>query len=141
MPGIKDCKPDVFVAKLAAHLKNERKLTPGAWTIFAKTAAAKVISPTDQDWYYIRAASMLRQAYNKGSLGTNACRNLYGCAKNGKSVPHHFSLASGKIHREILRGLVSAGYMKVEDRNDQCPRRVLSPQGKRALEQLAHSLK
>merc|ERR1712227_965643 len=44
----------------------------------SKTATHKELSPYNQDWYYIRCASLARHLYMRGNAGVGAFRKVYG---------------------------------------------------------------
>ena len=69
---------------------------------FAKTAASRELSPTDDDWMYIRAAAIARKIYLKGNIGVGTFKHLFGkCARIGTASNKH-SVACGKIIRYCL---------------------------------------
>merc|ERR1712179_560393 len=60
MPGVsvKDVNQADFVKALAAFLKKSGKLKVPDWTDLVKSGNYKELAPYEDDWYYIRAASM-----------------------------------------------------------------------------------
>lgn len=53
---------DRLIEKLAKYLKeNVPNVKPPPWSIFAKTACYKERVPENPDWWYVRAASILRK--------------------------------------------------------------------------------
>merc|ERR1712013_424791 len=84
MPAIcvKDVDQQEFVVAFAAFLKKSGKIKVPAWADQVKTAVFKQLSPYDQDWYYIRCASLARHLYMRGNAGVGAFRRVYGGSKD-----------------------------------------------------------
>merc|ERR1719447_68718 len=60
-----------------------------AWADQVKTATYKQLSPYDQDWYYIRCASLARHLYMRGNAGVGAFRRVYGGSQDNGFAPSH----------------------------------------------------
>ena len=95
-----------LVLQTAAELKNHIEM-PG-WAVFAKTGAHRETMPRNPDWWYIRAASILRLCYKQGPVGVNKLRTRYGGRQNRGMAPDRFAKASGKVIRTILQQLEKA---------------------------------
>lgn len=52
---------------------------------YVKTSKHKELAPYDRDWYYIRAASVVRHIYLRKGVGVGALQKVYG-GKNGYTV-------------------------------------------------------
>ncbi|KVH92644.1 Ribosomal protein S19e [Cynara cardunculus var. scolymus] len=103
------------------------------WTDIVKTATFKELAPYDPDWYFIRAASIVRKIYLRGGLGVGAFQRIYGGHKRNGSSPPHFCKSSGGIARHILQQLET---MKIIDMDPKGGRRITS-NGRRDLDQVA----
>ena len=126
---------DKLIEKVAAYLKNNvPQVKPPEWAYYVKTGAHKEKPPTDPDWWYYRAASILRTLYKAGEpIGIETFRTIYGGRKNYGSAPEHFVKGSGSIIRKILQQLEAANLVKkVEGRG-----RILTPQGRALLDRIA----
>ena len=95
--------PETLIEKTAQELKKVIKAPE--WANYVKTGVAKERPPEDPEWWYKRAASMLRKIYMKGPIGVSKLRVVYGSAKNRGVKPEEFRKASGKIIRTILQQL------------------------------------
>jgi small subunit ribosomal protein S19e len=95
-----------LVFALAKELKGQIEMPQ--WAMFVKTGNHCETLPRHPDWWYIRAASMLRTIYMVGPIGTGKLRVKYGGRKNRGMKPDAFVPASGKIIRTILQQLESA---------------------------------
>ncbi|MFH1501284.1 MAG: 30S ribosomal protein S19e [archaeon] len=101
-----------FNEKLAAELKKIKEFEAPEWTKFVKTSVAKERPPQDPDFWYKRAASILRQIYIKGVVGVNRLKTRYGGRYDRGSKPDVFRKGSGKIIRTILQQAEAAGLLE-----------------------------
>tara|TARA_Y100000310_G_scaffold271353_1_gene285793 strand:- start:2425 stop:2940 length:516 start_codon:yes stop_codon:yes gene_type:complete len=104
--------PTRFIPALAEALKNLPEFKTPEWAEFVKTGTSKERPPTDQDFWYKRAASILRQLYLKGVIGVGRLRTRYGSKKDRGGKPDEFRKASGKIIRVILQQAEDAGLVE-----------------------------
>ena len=75
---VRDVAPAVFIEAYALHLKNSDRFEIPKWTDLVKTGVHKELGPTDDDWYFVRAASIARKVYLKPGVGVGALRKWYG---------------------------------------------------------------
>lgn len=105
---------EVPAARLLERLKEELKaypeLKPPHWSYFVKTGVHAERRPEQPDWWYMRAASIMRRLYLDGPVGVSRLRTYYGGRKNRGQAPEHFRKAGGKIIRTILQQLEKAGF-------------------------------
>jgi len=137
MATIFDVDPQELVKVTAEALKNEIKAP--SWTIFVKTSPGNERPPIEQDWYYKRAASILRKIYLLGPMGTNKLKTKYGHKKNHTYKPEETRKGSGKIIRSILQELESKGFLSKETKKVH-KGRIITPKGKSFLDKLATSM-
>jgi len=136
---VHEIEPQKFILALAEKLKTIDSFKVPSWALFIKTGRSKERPPVQQDWWYIRAASILRALYTQGISGVARIRTKYGSRKNRGSKPEKFYKASGKIIRVILQQATLAGL--VEHIKGKKTGRRLTKQGKDFLEDLAAKLK
>lgn len=115
------------IEQLATNLKSMIKAP--AWTLYVKTGPAKDRPPVELDWFYKRAASVLRTVYVRGPIGVQKLRVKYGSKKNRGHKPEHFYKASGKVLRNILQQLEKAELVKFHKEGVH-KGRVITPKGK-----------
>ncbi|MEM0355254.1 MAG: 30S ribosomal protein S19e [Desulfurococcaceae archaeon] len=129
---------DRLIEKLAKYLKeNVPNVKPPPWSIFAKTACYKERVPENPDWWYVRAASILRKLYKSGKpIGIEKFRVIYGGRKNYGVAPEHFVKGSGSIVRRILQQLEKEGLVKTIPGKG----RVLTSQGRALLDKIAYEV-
>ncbi|MEM2017713.1 MAG: 30S ribosomal protein S19e [Candidatus Pacearchaeota archaeon] len=136
---VHEIEPMKFILALASELKKMPEFKMPEWAMFVKTGAAKERPPEEKDWWYIRAASILRSVYIRGVVGVSRLRVKYGSRKNRGMRPEKFYKASGKIIRTILQQATKAGL--VEHIKGKKTGRRLTKKGKEFLEKLAEKLK
>lgn len=125
--------PNEYNEKLAEALKKNPEFKMPEWAFYVKTGTCKSRPPEENDWWYNRAASILRQIYIKGIVGVARLRNKYGDRKNRGMKPETFALAGGKIIRVMLQQGEKAGFLEKVKEGKKFGRR-LTRQGKEFLE-------
>lgn len=105
-----DVPADKLINVVSKDLKENLKFKKPEWADFVKTGVSRDRAPEDPDWWWIRAASILRKLYieNKG-IGVERFRTVYGGRKNRGVKPEHFYKGSGKIIRTILQEFDNLG--------------------------------
>ena len=106
-----DIEPGEYNKKLAEALKQFPEFEVPIWAHFVKTGSAKVRPPQEEFWH-IRAASILRQIYIRGVVGVGRLKTRYGSNMKRGSKPEEFRKASGKIIRVILQQAEKAGLLE-----------------------------
>ena len=127
-----------YNVKLAEDLKKVPEFKQPGWIEFVKSGPAKERPINDPDFWYKRAASILRQIYQKKIVGVNRLRTKYGSKKNRGFKPEKFKRAGGKIIRTILQQADAAGFTEiaktVKGVKKRKPGRQLTDKGKKFLE-------
>ncbi|MEM1873446.1 MAG: 30S ribosomal protein S19e [Acidilobaceae archaeon] len=129
---------DRLIRRLAQVLKEKYpQVKPPSWAYFAKTGPHKDRPPQDPDWWYYRAASILRKLYKSGEpVGVGAFRIVYGGRQRRGSAPPHFKPSGGSAVRKILQQLERARLVvKVPGKG-----RTLSPSGRSLLDSVAREV-
>ncbi|WP_069807959.1 30S ribosomal protein S19e [Vulcanisaeta thermophila] len=139
MVGVKDVPADLLIRETAKYLKeNVPQVKPPDWAIFVKTGANKDRPPMQEDWWYIRAAAILRKVYLHGPVGIERLRMAFSYrAKVGPATrSERTRKAGGAIIRNILHQLEEAGLItKVPKKG-----RVVTPQGRALLDGIAENI-
>ena len=123
-----------YNTKLANILKNMPEFKQPEWTYFVKSGLSKQRPPSDPDFYYKRAASILRQAYTQRVIGVNRLKTRYGGRKKRGVRPEHFYKASGKMIRVILQQAEKAGLLEKSKEPGKRAGRKLTQAGIQLLE-------
>jgi len=95
--------------RLAQTLKKIPEIQSPEWVEFVKSSPSKERPINEEDFWFKRAASILRQIYKQKIVGVNRLRTKYGSKKNRGFKPEKFQRASGKILRVILQQTDAAG--------------------------------
>lgn len=135
MATVKDVPADAFIRAYAEHLKASDKIQLPEWVDLVKTGRHKELPPMDPDWYFTRAASVVRHIYMKQGIGVKTFGKIY-CGKYRRGVrPVHVSTGSRGLIRHILHQLEK---MKlVEGYTGSKGGRCLTSQGRRDLDLIA----
>jgi small subunit ribosomal protein S19e len=99
---VRDIKPQDFIVAYAAHLKTKDNFEVPKWADIVKTGIGKELAPYDPDWYYTRAAAVLRQIYLKQGIGVGALRRIYGGSKRRGVERSTTVLGAGGCIRHVL---------------------------------------
>ncbi len=134
-----DINADNLIKELAAKLKGMDEFKVPEWAYFVKTSMARQRPPVEREWWFTRAASILRQMYTHGVVGVNRLRVKYGGKQNRGMKPSRFKKGSGKNIRVILQQAEAAGL--IEKVKGKRAGRKLTAKGKEFLESVAKSLK
>ncbi len=127
---------DEYNKKLAVVLKAIPEFKEPEWVAFVKTGVAKKRPPQEKDFWFKRAASILRQIYIHKTVGTNRLRTRYGSKKNRGMRPERFKKASGKIIRVILQQAEAAELLEKYNEAGKRAGRRLTEKGKELLERI-----
>ncbi|MBR9693138.1 30S ribosomal protein S19e [Candidatus Woesearchaeota archaeon] len=131
-----DVNQGKLITALAAELKRQHVVVPPDWAAFAKTGHHREHAPVDEDWWYTRAASVLRTIYTRGPIGTEKLRVRYGGRKNRGVAPDRFYPAGGNHLRKILQQLEAAKLVEQAAKGVH-KGRVITPLGRKLLHAVA----
>jgi small subunit ribosomal protein S19e len=126
-----DVEPNALIAKAAKKLK-AMKLEKPAFVGLVKSGAHVERPPTDEDFWFVRCASILRQAYVNNEVGVTKLRRHYGGRKRRGVKPQRHAPAGGSTIRKALQELEKAGLLKKEKAG-----RMLTPNGRKLLDEAA----
>lgn len=139
MGNVFDVPVNEFIINLAAELKKVEQIRPPEWSIFCKTGVHKERPPVQNDWWFIRAAAILRSVKVLGPVGTQKLRAKYGGRMRRGYRTEHFYKGSGSVVRKILQQLEKAGFIK-QVKKDVHKGRVVTPAGDKFLNIVAIAL-
>jgi len=130
---------DILIKALSEKLQNDFSsfISPPPWAQYSKTGRHRVKPPEQEDWWYIRAASLLRKVSIKGPIGIEHLRKLYGGKKNFGVAPNHFVKGSGNVQRTACQQLERAGLVRIVPGKG----RMATPQGQALLDKIAFTAK
>ncbi len=125
MVRVHDVPADDLIQALAEHLKKVPEVEPPVWAPFVKTGSHAERPPQRSDWWYTRAASLLRKVYLNGPVGIHVLKSTYGGSKQVAYFPKHHRDAGGSVIRNIFKGLEQAELVTKQGNKG----RVLTPKG------------
>ena len=131
--------PHKLIEAVAKKLEDIDEITPPEWAAYVKTGHMNERPPTQDNWWHIRAASILRKVAMRGPVGTNKLRTLYGGRKNRGHKPDKTFEASGNIIRTCLQQLEAAGLIK-QDVVDGRKGRIITAKGQSLLDLTANEV-
>lgn len=134
MATIYDASQEKVIKNAAEALKTVIKMPD--WAKYVKTGAGRERPPEDKDWWYVRAAAVLRKVYLKGPIGVNKLSTAFGNKKNRGYKPEKFYKGSGKVLRVILQQLEEKGLIEKGERGVH-KGRIITSKGKSFLDKSA----
>jgi len=139
MTHILEADANELIIRLAEELKRQKLVQPLEWSNFVKTGMHRERHPENPDWWYVRAAAILRTVAKYGPIGTEKLRTKYGGIKNRGHKPEHFFKGSGSIIRKILQQLEKSNLIKQTSIANH-KGRVLTPEGTSIMDKIAVQL-
>ncbi|MEK6950422.1 MAG: 30S ribosomal protein S19e [Nanoarchaeota archaeon] len=136
MTHILEVDPSELIKRSALELKKQNLVKPLPWSTFVKTGQHKQRLPEQEDWWYVRSASILRTVAKLGPVGTQKLRTKYGGRLRRGHQPEEFRRGSGSIPRKILQQLEKAQLLK-QAKKGVHKGRVLTPKGISFLDRIA----
>ena len=135
MADIRMVSADSYNNLLASALKNIPEFKKPEWIDFVKSSTHKSRPIAEPDFWYRRAASILRQIYIRNVVGVERLRTRYGGRKDRGQRPPEFRKGGGKIIRTILQQAESAKLIEKFKTPSKSGRR-LTEMGKQFLEKI-----
>ncbi len=129
-----DVETETLIKAVAEKLKQE--VEKPEWVNYVKSGAHTQRLPEQEDFWYIRCASLMWQIYRKERVGVSRLRRHYGGRKNRGVKPEKFVPAGGALIRRPLQLLEKLGYVKSVQRKG----RVLTSKAKKLLNNTAKEL-
>ncbi len=131
MVTVYDVDPNKLIEKVAEKLKGE-KLAKPAFVGLVKSGAHVKRPPEQEDFWYVRCASILRQVYVRSKTGTGSLRKHYGGRKERGVKPEKHAPAGGSTIRKAMQELEKAGLLAKEKTG-----RILTAKGRKLLDKAA----
>ncbi|MFB6173395.1 MAG: 30S ribosomal protein S19e [Halobacteriales archaeon] len=137
MVTLYDVPAEALNEAVAERLAEEGAVEEPDWFKFAKTGVGRELPPEQEDFWQLRAASLLRKVAVDGPVGVGALRTAYGDSKQGSNRyvvrPNHSTDGSGKVIRTALQQLEDAGYVQTAEGEG----RRITPEGQSLLDETA----
>jgi len=136
MVTVFDVPADKVIEKTAKILKTYETIKPPEWADYVRTGRHTEKSPVQADWWYTRAASILRKVYIMGPIGTSRLAAEYGGFADRGSKPNRAVKGSGSITRKCLMQLEASGLVM----KDKKKGRIVTPKGRSLLDKIAKEI-
>jgi small subunit ribosomal protein S19e len=133
MPTPHNVPAQQFITQLTKYIKdNIDAVQPPPWAPMVKTSSTAQRQPENPEWWYTRAASILRKIYLYEPIGTQHLRADYG-GRTGKKVSReHVRKGAGTNIRKIMQQLETAGLIEKTPKG-----RTITKEGRKTLDRLA----
>jgi small subunit ribosomal protein S19e len=136
MVTVYDVPADKLIEKTAIKLQEIDTIKPPEWAEFARTGRHTEKAPAQRDWWYTRAASILRKVYIMGPIGSSRLAEEYGGFADRGSRPNKAVKGSRNIARKCIMQLEASGLV-AKNKNKG---RVITPKGQKMLDALAKEI-
>ena len=138
-----DVPADLLIPGLAERLRSYDRVSAPEWASQVKTGTHRERPPVQEDWWYTRAASILRKVAIKGPIGTNRISQEFGGPKDRGVKKNKAVAGSRNVARKILQQLSDSGLL-VESLNSAGNvnrGKILSSEGQALLDEVSHSVR
>jgi small subunit ribosomal protein S19e len=110
MVTVREVSAGKLITKTKEELKKISEIQPPAWSKFVKSGIHRERPPEQPDFWYIRAAAIMRKLYVNGPVGVSKLRTNYGGRKRRGYKPAISLRSGGNIIRKIMQQLEKAGF-------------------------------
>ncbi|MDV3244946.1 MAG: 30S ribosomal protein S19e [Nitrososphaerales archaeon] len=133
--NVYDVPSDKLLDALAGQVKKLPGLEAPEWAQFVKTGSHAERPPHQPDWWFARAASIMRKLYLRGPIGVGDLKRGYGGSKAVAYFPKHHRDAGTSAIRKIIKQLELAELVAKTPKG-----RVLTPKGTAMLDKLSKEI-
>ena len=109
MTTYNDIPADILIDGLVEKLSSLDSIVEPDWAAFVKTGTHRERPPTQDNWWTIRSAAILRKVAFKGPIGTNHMAQEFGGPRDRGVKPNRAAAGSRNIARTILQQLSESG--------------------------------
>jgi len=143
-----DIPANMLISALADKLSDSKDIVAPDWSEYVKTGVDRERPPTQDNWWTIRAASLLRKVAKQGPIGVTTLAQTYGTVMNNGAGPNTPGVASRHIIRTALQQLEAAGLVEMvatkeveteEGKQQLYSGRRITSAGQKMLVEVAHS--
>lgn len=110
----RDADAEKVISSLAAMLEKTENVKMPEWAATVKTGTDRERPPTQDNWWFLRAASILRKLSVGQAAGVSRLRKVYGGRKNMGHKPEHKRKASGSVIRKVFQQLEAEGLVEMK---------------------------
>ena len=109
MTTVYDIPADILMPALADAMAEQDAISPPDWSEYVKTAVDRERPPTQDNWWFLRTAAILRKVARNGPVGVTHLAQAFGGKKDNGVMPNTPGVASRHIIRTALQQLEEAG--------------------------------
>ncbi|ERG96105.1 30S ribosomal protein S19e [Haloquadratum walsbyi] len=135
MVSVYDVPADALIEDVAERLSD--RIEEPEWMEYAKSGQSRELPPQQDDFWHVRAASLLRKVAKKGPIGVDRLATEYGGRKRGSNRYRvsggHSTTGSKNIIRTALQQLEEEGLVSTAKGQG----RRISPDGQQFLDNAA----
>jgi small subunit ribosomal protein S19e len=139
-----DVPANKFINQVASFLKEKNIIKIPKYAPLVKTSRANDCEPIDPDYFYYKAAAIIRKLYltKSKNIGVGSLRVMFSKKERRGSQPPKTFRAGGKIIREIVIQLKNADYVKNYERKEDETNSglYLTKKGRSELDKIASGL-
>ncbi len=135
MVNARDVPSARLIGVLTAQIKNLPAVHEPEWARFVKTGSHAERPPAESDWWFTRAASLLRKLYLHGPVGLGDLERAYGGSKAVAYFPKHHRDAGGSAVRKVLIQLEGAELVTKTPKG-----RILTSKGRAMLDKASREI-
>ncbi|HXZ23209.1 MAG TPA: 30S ribosomal protein S19e [Methanomassiliicoccales archaeon] len=136
MVTVYDVPAERLIEKTAVKLREIDTIKPPEWAEFVRTGRHTEKAPAQKDWWYTRAASILRKVYIMGPIGTSRLAEEYGGFADRGSRPNKAVKGSRNIARKCIMQLEASGLV-AKNKNQG---RMITAKGQKMLDAAAKEI-
>ena len=143
MTTYNDIPADILIDGLVEKLSSLDSIVEPDWAAFVKTGTHRERPPTQDNWWTIRSAAILRKVAFKGPIGTNHMAQEFGGPRDRGVKPNRAAAGSRNIARTILQQLSESGLIISSFNNAGTVNlgKILTPEGHKLVNDVAHSVR
>jgi len=144
-----DVPADLFIPALADRLGDVEAIVAPEWAAYVKTGVTRERPPTQENWWHLRAAAVLRKVARRGPIGITALSQLFGGYKDNGSMPNTPAAGSRHVIRTAMQQLEAAGLVElvelkpiesVDGEQMLYKGRVITGAGQKIMDEVAHAV-
>ncbi|MGY8755214.1 MAG: 30S ribosomal protein S19e [Candidatus Poseidoniales archaeon] len=145
-----DVPAGILTPALAEKLASVDQISMPEWGAYVKTGVHREKPPSQENWWQIRCAALMRKVAREGPIGVNSLAQAYGGRKDNGAHPNTPAVASRNVIRTALQQLEDAGLIELKStktvnsvNGDQklFAGRTISAAGHKMLDDVAHSVR
>ena len=112
MTTLYDIPAELLNPALAARLAAEKAVETPEWAEFVKTGVSRERPPSQDNWWFLRSAALMRKIAREGPIGVTQLSQAYGGRKDNGAAPNTPGVASRHIIRTALQQLEASGLVE-----------------------------